>query len=122
MAKVLIFGSTGQTGHYLSRLWTEEGHEVVSRSRSTAVPVDIANFRDVESTILENRPEYIFHLAAQSTTRHDALFENNDAISIGTLNVLEAAHRHAPAARVFITGSGVQFANSGGGEIDLLAR
>ena len=30
-----------------------------------------------------------------------------------TLNVLEAAHRHVPSARIFITGSGVQFANTG---------
>jgi GDPmannose 4,6-dehydratase len=113
MAKVLLFGSTGQTGHYLSRLWNEEGHEVVCRSRSTDFPVNIAKFAEVEAAVLQHRPDYIFHVAAQSTTRHEALFENNDAISTGTLNVLEAARRYTPNARVFITGSGVQFVNEG---------
>ena len=55
----------------------------------------------------------IFQLAAASTTRHDALFENHETISTGALNVLEAARLHAPSARVLIVGSGVQFANTG---------
>jgi GDPmannose 4,6-dehydratase len=61
----------------------------------------------------EIRPSYVFHLAARSTTRHEALFENHETISTGALNVLESARRHAPAARVFIAGSGLQFRNDG---------
>jgi GDPmannose 4,6-dehydratase len=115
MAKVLIFGSRGQTGHYLSRLWNDEGHEVVACSRSTDTPVDIGRFAEVESVVAQHRPDYVFHLAAHSTTRHEALFDNNNAISTGTLNVLEAVYRHVPQARTFITGTGLQFANRGKG-------
>jgi GDPmannose 4,6-dehydratase len=58
-------------------------------------------------------PQYVFHLAANSTTRHDALFENHETISTGTLNIFEAVKRHCPDARVFMAGSGVQFVNTG---------
>jgi GDPmannose 4,6-dehydratase len=63
--------------------------------------------------IKQHLPAYVFHVAANSTTRHDALFENHETISTGTLNVLEAIKRHTPGTKVFITGSGVQFKNSG---------
>ena len=58
-----------------------------------------------------HEPAYIFHLAANSTTRHDLLLENHAAISTGTLNILESARLHAPQARIFLAGSGVQFKN-----------
>jgi len=55
----------------------------------------------------------VFQLAAESSTRHEAIFQNHAAIATGTLNVLEAVRKHAPDARVFVTGSGLQFKNSG---------
>jgi GDPmannose 4,6-dehydratase len=55
----------------------------------------------------------LFHIAANSTTHHDALFENHETISTGTLNVLEAVRRHCTKAKVFITGSGIQFKSTG---------
>ena len=73
----------------------------------------MGSYSFVESQIRDLKPEYIFHLAANSTTKHDALFENHETISIGTLNILESVKRHSPASRVFITGSGVQFKNTG---------
>jgi GDPmannose 4,6-dehydratase len=114
MPKAIIFGAGGQTGTYLGELLCRRGHTVVKSSRKSPLhPVDIANFAGVESLIATQRPDLIFHLAARSTTRHEALFDNHNAISTGTLNVLEAAQRHVPSARLFITGSGVQFANDG---------
>ncbi len=55
----------------------------------------------------------VFHLAANSTTRHDAMFEHHCTIGQGTLNILESVRRWVPECRVFITGSGLQFINSG---------
>jgi GDPmannose 4,6-dehydratase len=43
----------------------------------------------------------------------DALFENHAAIATGALNVLEACYAKCPDARVFLAGSGLQFANAG---------
>ena len=114
MAKAIIFGASGQTGTYLDKVLRGRGHTVIKSSRTNALhPVDVADFAGVESLIATQRPDLIFHLAARSTTRHEALFDNHNAISTGTLNVLEAAQRHVPSARLFITGSGVQFVNVG---------
>ncbi len=111
---VLIFGAAGQDGHYLRGIFEERGFDVIGASRSgSPVAADVADFEQVADLIREHRPEYVIHLAAASTTRHAAVFENHEAIATGTINVLEATSRHAPEARVFITGSGVQFENDG---------
>jgi GDPmannose 4,6-dehydratase len=73
----------------------------------------VARYDQVEHLIREHLPAYVFHFAANSTTRHDALFENHETISTGTLNILESVKRHCPAIKVFITGSGLQFKNNG---------
>ena len=112
--KALVFGANGQDGHYLIQQLGERGIEAVGVSRSGPWRhADVARLSEVEPLIRELQPGYIFHLAARSTTRHEALFENHETISTGTLNVLESAHRHCPEARVFIAGSGVQFRNQG---------
>ena len=53
-------------------------------------------------------------IKADSTAAHDAWQTNLNTISAGTWNVCEAALRHAPECRVFVTGSGLQFENTGG--------
>ena len=112
--KAVVFGSNGQDGAYLIELLQGKGIEAVGVSRSGALrQADVGRFASVESVVREVRPDLIFHLAASSTTRHDALFENHETISTGALNILECARRHCPAARVFLTGSGVQFRNDG---------
>ncbi len=111
--KALIFGSGGQDGFYLKQLLRRERVEVVGVSRTTDTIGDVADRPFVEQIIRSVRPEYIFHLAANSTTHHDALFANHDAISTGTLNILEAAFEHCPKSRVFLSGSAMQFKNSG---------
>jgi GDPmannose 4,6-dehydratase len=73
----------------------------------------VSRYAEVEQLIQYHLPAYVFHVAANSTTRHDALFENHETISTGTLNILEAVKRHCPDAKVFITGSGLQFKNVG---------
>jgi GDPmannose 4,6-dehydratase len=114
MATAVIFGAAGQTGTYLAEVLQRRGYDVIKSSRTSGLHrVNIAHFVEVESLLATLRPNLIFHLAARSTTRHEALFENHDVIATGTLNVLEAVKRHVPEARVFITGSGVQFINKG---------
>lgn len=112
--KALIFGANGQDGYYLHTLLQEQGVEVVGTSRSGDwVRADVAVRGDVEALMREHRPQFVFHLAANSTTRHSALFENSATIGTGTLNILEAVKTFAPACKVFLCGSGVQFHNTG---------
>jgi GDPmannose 4,6-dehydratase len=112
--KAIIFGANGQDGFYLSELCKSKGIEPIGVSRSANfVLADVSKYDDVEGLVKLHQPSHIFHIAANSTTRHDALFENHETISTGTLNVLEAVKKHSPSSRVFITGSGVQFKNYG---------
>jgi GDPmannose 4,6-dehydratase len=112
--RALIFGISGQDGHYLSEICRANGIEPIGVSRSSPNrPGDISDYAQVESLIRAHMPSYVFHLAANSTTRHSALFENHATIVMGTLNVLEVVRLHCPTAKVFITGSGVQFVNQG---------
>ena len=113
--KAIIFGVNGQDGFYLKELLDEKGIECIGIARSPGnwLQGDVAEYSFVEDLISSNKPDLIFHLAAKSTTRHDALFENHACISTGTLNILEAVRKHSRKSKVFITGSGVQFKNSG---------
>lgn len=112
MMKAIIFGANGQDGFYLSKLLEEKGIAVIGVSRSgNFLKTNIASFTDVAELIKTTAPDFIFHLAANSTTRHDAIFENHETISTGTFNILEAVRLHAPHAKVFISGSGLQFEN-----------
>ena len=110
----VIFGAKGQDGHYLGQICRNRYIEVIAVSRSgSQIQGDVADYTMVERIVVEYRPDYIFHLAANSTTKHDALFDNHNTISTGTINIFEAVKRHSPATKVFITGSGVQFKNNG---------
>jgi GDPmannose 4,6-dehydratase len=110
--KAIIFGANGQDGFYLSSLLEEKGIAVIGVSRSgNFLKTNIASFTEVAELIKTTTPDFVFHLAANSTTRHDAIFENHETISTGTFNILEAIRLHAPHAKVFISGSGLQFEN-----------
>lgn len=111
---VLIFGANGQDGYYLNNLLQAKGFNVVKISRRNAdVCGDVSDFVFVSALIQRYLPSYIFHLAANSTTQHYALFENHLSISTGTLNILESAKLHCSKAKIFISGSAMQFKNSG---------
>ena len=108
----IIFGARGQDGYYLTTLLQEQGYTVIGVSRTANdLSTDITNYENVSALIKNTSPVYIFHLAANSTTRHDALFENHETISTGTLNILEAVKNFSPRTKVFISGSGLQFVN-----------
>jgi len=112
--KALIFGANGQDGYYLNELCKQKGIEPFGVSRSgNWIHGDVSIYEQVDRLVHHLQPAYIFHIAANSTTRHDAVFENHATISTGTLNILEAVRTHCPASKVFITGSGLQFKNSG---------
>src|SRR5258705_116680 len=102
--KALIFGANGQDGSYLADACRSTNIEPIGISRSgNWIHGDVSDFAFVEQCIREYRPAHVFHLAAKSTTRHEALFESHAAISTGTINILEAVYRLNPTTRVFVT-------------------
>ena len=112
--KSVIFGINGQDGIYLSSLLKGIGYEIigVSRTGRNSQNGDVCDFKYVTEIIRTNKPKYVFHLAANSSTRHEALFENHQTISTGTLNILESVYKFSPGTKVFLSGSGLQFVNN----------
>ena len=114
MQTVIIFGANSQDGYYLAELYRKRGYDVLGISRTGDwLHGDVASFELVEELVRSRKPDVIFHLAATSTTRHEALFENHKTIGTGSLNILDAVYRLHPECKVFLTGSGLQFVNRG---------
>jgi GDPmannose 4,6-dehydratase len=112
--KAIIYGANGQDGYYLGKLLSVASIELINVSRSgDFLHTDISNWNEVSELIRLHKPDYVFHLAALSTTQHFAWQENNSTISTGALYLLEAVHRYSPDSRVFLSGSGLQFRNDG---------
>jgi GDPmannose 4,6-dehydratase len=110
----IIFGSNGQDGYYLTKQLITLGIKVIGISRSSGDIIgNVGNYNFVSGLIKNEIPDYIFHFAANSTTKHDVLFDNNESISTGTINILEAVRNFSPDTKVFISGSAMQFKNDG---------
>ncbi len=113
--KALIFGINGQDGYYLTELLRLNKFEIVGVSpfEDNWIKGDVGDFKLVEALIKSHQPNHIFHFAANSTTHHSALFDNHNAISTGTINILESVKLHCSTAKVFLSGSAMQFKNEG---------
>lgn len=113
MSKAIIFGSNGQDGYYLKRLLEAEKVELLGVSRSGPADVvgSVADYDLVSRLIKKEKPAYIFHLAANSSTKHEVLWDSHEAIGTGTLNILESAYQFSKDSKIFLSGSGLQFEN-----------
>jgi GDP-4-dehydro-6-deoxy-D-mannose reductase len=103
--RALITGARGFTGSHLSAVLAADGHEV------TGLTGDVRTWGHVSCAVSGSRPEAIFHLAAVASpaaARTDPR-RAMDVATTGTLNVLEAARRHAPDARILIAGSSDEY-------------
>ena len=111
MEKMLITGGNGFLGSHLAEKSLEEGIAVsvlddLSTSKEINVPKDVRFIRgSVESTNIDEKFDYIVHLAARPSPEDyilnpvETLFSN----SIGTLKMLELSLKHH--ARFFYTSS-----------------
>ncbi len=106
----LIFGVNGQDGFYLSELLLANKINVIGVSRNPIlnegnyemIKGDVADHDFVQQMIKHHQPGYIFHLAANSTTQHSALFENHSTIATGSLNILESVKNSSPHTKVLV--------------------
>ncbi|HVV85070.1 MAG TPA: GDP-mannose 4,6-dehydratase [Kofleriaceae bacterium] len=134
MKRALVTGITGQDGSYLAELLLAKGYEVhgVMRRGSTFSTQridhlyqdphqpdarlflhhgELADASSLAAAVTAARPDEIYHLAGQSHVR--VSFElpeyTADVNGLGTLRLLEAARRAAPAARIYLAGSSEVF-------------
>ncbi|TMI62437.1 MAG: NAD-dependent epimerase/dehydratase family protein [Bacteroidetes bacterium] len=111
--KAIIWGADGQDGFYLDALLKQQGYEVIPVTKEDAGTISISDYSHVSRLIKQSKPDFIFHLAANSTTQHYAWQENHEIISTGTLNILESVKEYSPSTKIFLSGSGLQFKNTG---------
>ena len=119
--KSLITGITGFAGSHLAELLLAQGHEVSGtvRWRSskdniaqiepqlTLIECDIRDATSVKRIIEKVRPDYIFHLAAQSfvLTSWHAPAETLVTNIVGQLNIFESVREVGIEPRIQIAGS-----------------
>lgn len=123
MKKALIIGACGFVGGYLiEHLQSTNNYEIVATKlpnetinykNITVYDLNILNKDDILSILEKEKPNYIFHLAAQSSV---ALSWKNPSLTVdinikGSLNLLESLREinYSPLPRVLMIGSGEEY-------------
>ena len=133
MKRVLITGVTGFVGRHLAAHCDERGDAVAGVGRrapgegdppetlSGYVELDLLDGAGVSRLIADDPPDWIFHLAGESSVREswDRPQRAIDANVVGTSNVLEAAREHAPETRVLVACSGDEYGAVSADELPL---
>jgi GDPmannose 4,6-dehydratase len=113
----LITGITGQDGSYLSELLLSRGYRVHGLFRPDEPPglpevvrhdADLTDAKAVARAIGAAAPDELYHLGAQSFVHGEEVSTVHVNVN-GTLHVLEAVRRAAPACRVFFASSAEVF-------------
>ncbi len=129
MSKVLIVGAAGFVGSYLAAaLQNEFGmdvamtklpHEKLTGMDGMAVyDLNILNKEDVVELLMSVRPDYIIHLAAQSSV---SVAWKNPGLTVdvnikGSLNVMDAVRELYYKPKVLLIGSGEEYGHIRPGE------
>lgn len=131
MKKALIIGAAGFVGNYLidhiqrNCVWsivvTKMKHEKASWLGIDVRDLNILNYDEVKALIDDIRPDYIFHLAAQSSV---ALSWKNPGLTVdvnikGSLNVLDSIREININPSVLLIGSGEEYGHVKENEIPI---
>ena len=131
MNKALIIGASGFVGDYLidyiqkmgkwSLAVTKMPHETISHSNITVYDLNILDKEAINEVLNTEQPDYIFHLAAQSSV---ALSWKNPELTVdvnikGTINILNAVKEIKKKIRLLLIGSGEEYGHVNKDEIPL---
>ena len=130
--RVLITGITGMVGSHLSEYligntaWEIFGMcrwrspldnlsnligRINARDRISLLYGDLRDTMSIQAAVAQAKPDYVFHLAAQSfpRTSFDAPLDTMDTNVQGTVRVLDALKEHAPKAVIHVCASSEVF-------------
>lgn len=127
MKKGLVIGAAGFVGNYLinemhacgmEAYATKLPHEQLDNPHATVYDLDIMDKDAIVALLFEIRPDYIFHLAAQSSV---GLAWKNPGLTIdvnikGSVNVMDAIRELFYKPRVLLIGSGEEYGHIRPGE------
>lgn len=131
MKKGLVIGAAGFVGNYLlnemqavgmEAYATKLAHEKLEHPFAVVHDLDIMDKDAVVSLLFEIRPDYIFHLAAQSSV---GLAWKNPSLTIdvnikGSVNVMDGVRELFYKPRVLLIGSGEEYGHVNSGEIPIV--
>lgn len=131
MKKGLVIGAAGFVGKYLINEMRSAGiephatklpHEKLENMPAKLYDLDITEREEVVSLLFEVRPDYIFHLAAQSSV---GLAWKNPWLTVdvnikGSLNVLDATRELYYKPRILLIGSGEEYGHIQPGETPIV--
>src|ERR1700687_5079236 len=114
--RVLVTGADVFVGHHLCRYLSSSGDQVFEASgpapkSGAANPLDVRDLPEVEALVDRARPEAIINLAGFSSVakaEEDPL-QPWMVNTLGPLNILTAARRVVPSARILLVGSGEMY-------------
>lgn len=127
MSKGLVIGAAGFVGSYLidemhscgiDAYATKLPHERLEHEHARVYDLDILDKEAIVTLLLEIRPDYIFHLAAQSSV---GLSWKNPGLTVdvnvkGSINVMDAVRELYYKPRVLLIGSGEEYGHIRPGE------
>lgn len=129
MTRTLVTGAAGFTGHYVSQMLAERGHEVhglIHAPEHAPAPgvththqADLADLESLERIVDQVRPDHVVHLAAVSFVAHSDIDEMYRTNVVGTRQLLESLSRSAgPLTSVLLASSANIYGNSREGVLD----
>ena len=110
--RILVTGGTGFIGTSLVKKLSKHEISVVSRHKSRKNKyylVDITNKKNLGTVFSKERPEYVFHLAAQVNPRlsMEKPIEDTKVNLFGTMNVLDMCRKYDTRKIIFSSTSAV---------------
>ena len=129
MKKALIIGAAGFVGSYLAReLWENQDMKVhvsklpqeqLQMDHACVHDLDILQKEEVAGLLYEIRPDYIFHLAAQSSV---SIAWKNPGLTVdvnvkGCIHVLDAVRELFYKPKILLVGSGEEYGQIRAGEV-----
>lgn len=136
--KALICGVSGQDGAYLAQLLLQKDYKVFGTSRDAQLSkftnletlgiteklalssLVLTDFQSVLQTLTNIEPDEVYNLAGQSSVSlsFQQPVETLESITIGTMNLLEAARILDKPIRVYNASSSECFGDTGGASAD----
>jgi len=111
MNKIVVTGGAGFIGSHCTDFLVKKGHHVVVmddlsfgkeknlNSNADFIKIDIRNFGNTDKVIADFNPDYIFHFAANATTKSTSMGWKDPMVDykinmVGTLNLLESIRKN----------------------------